>query len=294
MTQIVAPATGPVRRPWSRIPATQRAPGRFRLVGLVLACVVVAGLPLAGLLMPLPFDPVQPDIASVAQAPSWVHWFGTDKSGYDVFSRTISAAARDVPLALAATVVALVIGVPVGLAATQGKGGEFLMRIVDAVAALPIIVIAVVFVQILGGSALDVVIAIALVGIPRFVRVTRSSAITLRSARFVEAAIAIGSTPLRVSFNHILRNSYGVVLVQATLTAANGISAIAALNFLGIGIKPPYPTWGSMINQGAVMLLRGEWWAALFPTLAIVLFIGSLNAISTAIEHHMELSGGRA
>lgn len=294
MTQVVAPATGPVRRPWSRIPASQRVPGRFRTLGLILSCVVVAGLPLAGLLLPLPFDPVQPDVLNVANSPSGTHWFGTDQSGYDVFSRTISAAARDVPLALGATILALLIGVPLGLAATQGKGGEFLMRVVDAVAALPIIVIAVVFVQVLGGSALDVVIAIALVGIPRFVRVTRSSAITLRSARFIEAAIAIGSTPWRVSFNHILRNSYGVVLVQATLTAANGISAIAALNFLGIGIKPPYPTWGSMINEGTVMLLRGEWWAAFFPTLAIVLFIGALNAISNAIEHHMETSGGRA
>ena len=294
MTSSVAPASAPVRRGGLRAGARRRPRGRSRSIGLVLAVAVVTGLPLAGLLLPLPYDPVAPDIREIGLGPGGRHWFGTDESGFDVFSRTIDAAARDVPLALAATLLALAIGVPLGLAATQGRGGEFIMRIVDAVSALPIIVIAVVFVQVLGGSALNIVVAIALIGIPRFIRVTRSSAITLRSARFVEAAVAIGCPPTRVAFNHILRNSYGVVLVQATLTASNGISAIAALNFLGIGVRPPSPTWGSMIDQGSAMLLRGEWWAAMFPTLAIVVFIGSLNSIGNAIERHMETAGGRA
>ncbi|WP_248763329.1 ABC transporter permease [Pseudarthrobacter sp. SSS035] len=265
---------------------------RGEKISLVLSLAVIIGFPLAGLLLPLPYSPITPDIKTIGLPPSWQHWFGTDGSGFDVFSRTVDAAGRDVPLAIGATVVALMIGVPLGLAATQGWRGEVIMRIVDAISALPIIVIAVVFVQILGGSAINIVVAIALVGIPRFIRVTRSSAITLRSARFVEAAVAIGCTPTRVAFNHVLRNSYGVVLAQATLTAANGISAIAALNFLGIGVRPPQPTWGSLIDAGSAMLIRGDWWAALFPTLAIVLFIGALNSNGNTIERHMESAGG--
>jgi len=267
---------------------------RAHTFGLVVSIVIIVGFPLAGLLLPVPYSPITPDIDSIALPPSWQHWFGTDESGFDVFSRTVSAAGRDVPLAVGATLVALVIGVPFGLAATQGWGGDFIMRIVDAFSALPIIVIAVVFVQVLGGSALNILMAIALIGIPRFIRITRSSAITLRSARFVEAAVALGATPIRVAISHVLRNSYGVVLVQATLTAAAGIGTIAALNFLGIGVKPPEPTWGSMINSGTAMLLRGEWWAAAFPTLAIIIFIGALNSAGNSIERRMESTGSRS
>lgn len=190
----------------------RRLSDRLHTIGLVVSIVIIVGFPLAGLLLPVPFSPTAPDIEAIGLPPSLQHWFGTDESGFDVFSRTVSAAGRDVPLAVGATMIALVIGVPLGLAATQGWGGDVMMRIVDAFSALPIIVIAVVFVQVLGGSALNILMAIALIGIPRFIRITRSSAITLRSARFVEAAVALGATPARVAISHVLRNSYGVIL----------------------------------------------------------------------------------
>jgi len=255
---------------------------------VAIAVAIIVGLPLMAMFAPLPHDPLRPDTDAIAIAPNGTHWFGTDGNGMDIFSRTIEAAKLDLPVALAATALSLVVGVPLGLFATSGRLGDVIMRIIDAFAALPIIVIAVVAIKLMGGGAADVVLAIAIVAAPRFVRLSRASAMALRSARYVEAAAAIGCSPIRIAFNHIFRNAYGVVLVQATLTAANALGTIAALNFLGVGVKPPTPTWGAMINDGVSMLIRGEWWAAAFPTLAMLLAIGSLNVIAGAIETKIE------
>lgn len=252
------------------------------------AVAVVVGLPLAAVFFTFPFDPLQPDVNAIRLAPNAAHWFGTDGNGMDVLARTVEAAKLDLPIALAATALALIVGVPFGLFATSGKIGEAIMRVIDAFAAIPIIVIAVVSIQLMGGGATDVILAIAIVGAPRFVRLSRAAAISLRSSRYVEAAVATGCSPLRIAFNHIFRNAYGVVLVQATLTAANALGTIAALNFLGVGVKPPQPSWGAMINDGVSMLIRGEWWATAFPTLAMVLVIASLNIIAGAIENKVE------
>ena len=265
-----------------------RGYGRSKPALTAAAVAVIVGLPLAALLLPLPHDPLRPDPNAIGIAPNLVHWFGTDGNGMDVFSRTIEAAKLDLPIALAATALSLVVGVPLGLFATSGRAGDAMMRIVDAFAALPIIVIAVVSIQLMGGGATDVIVAIAIVGAPRFVRLSRAAALSLRSSRYVEAAVATGCSPVRIAFNHIFRNAYGVVLVQATLTAANALGAIAALNFLGVGVKPPQPTWGAMISDGFSMLIRGEWWAAAFPTLAMLLAIGSLNVIAGAVENRIE------
>ncbi|MCG2622563.1 ABC transporter permease [Arthrobacter sp. I2-34] len=283
------PSTSPGLRPpaWARR-ARMRAHGRSSPILTAFAAAVIIGLPLVALVLPLPHDPLRPDPDSIGIAPNLSHWFGTDENGMDVFARTLEAAKLDLPIALAATGLSLLVGVPLGLFATSGRAGEALMRIVDAFAALPIIVIAVVSIQLMGGGATDVVLAIAIVAAPRFVRLSRAAAVSLRSSRYVEAAVAIGCSPVRVAFNHILRNAYGVVLVQATLTAASALGAIAALNFLGVGVRPPQPTWGAMISDGFSMLIRGEWWAAAFPTAAMLLVIASLNIVAGAIENRIE------
>ncbi|GAA5202088.1 ABC transporter permease [Arthrobacter gyeryongensis] len=288
-TRTAAGGEDPAVSLWSRARrGAARSRKRPKLTLTIVAAAILAGLPLAAVLRAFPQDPLQPDVNSLALAPNSIHWFGTDGNGMDVFSRTIESARLDLPIALVATAIALLVGVPLGLFATTGKAGEAIMRVVDAFAALPIIVIAVVSIQLMGGSAGNVVIAIALVGAPRFVRLSRAAAISLRSSRYVEAAVAIGCSPLRVAFNHIFRNAYGVVLVQATLTTAGALSTIAALNFVGVGVRPPQPSWGAMIEDGFSMLIRGQWWAVAFPALAILLVIASLNIIAGAIENKME------
>jgi len=265
-----------------------RVAARSSNVVTALAAAIIIGLPLLALFMHYPHNPLRPDPNALALAPNGTYWFGTDGNGMDVFSRTIEAAKLDLPIALGATALALVVGVPIGLFATSGRVGDVLMRIVDAFAALPTIVIAVVGIQLMGGSPLDVILALAVVGAPRFVRLSRAAALSLRSTRYVEAAIATGCSPLRVAFNHVFRNAYGVVLVQATLTAANALGTIAALNFLGVGSKPPQPSWGGMIADGFSMLIRGDWWASTFPALAMLLAIGSFNILAGALENRIE------
>ena len=266
---------------------TKRLRNRASPILTYVAMSVLVGLPLLAML-PLPHSPTEPDTTMIGTPPSLLHWFGTDSLGMDVYSRTIAAGAVDLPISIAATVLALVVGVPLGLFATSGRVGDAVLRVVDAFAALPMIVIAVVAIQLMGGGETDVILAIAIVGAPRFVRLTRASAIHLRHSRYVEAAIATGCSPMRVAFNHIFRNAYGVVLVQATLTAAQALGAIAALNFLGVGRRPPLPSWGGMIDDGATMLIDGDWWAAAFPSLVILLVIASLNIVAGALENKIE------
>lgn len=288
MTLNTIPRTRSIRLPLrGRVSKTRRAAAASTVV-TVIAVIIVIGLPVLALIGPYPVDPLRPDPSAIAAAPNATHWFGADGNGMDVFSRTIEAAKLDMPIALAATALALIVGVPIGLFATTGRLGDAVMRVVDAFAALPIIVIAIVAIKLMGGGATDVIIAIAIVGAPRFVRITRAAAVSLRSARYVEAAVAIGCSPVRVAFNHVFRNAYGIVLVQATLTAAQALGTIAALNFLGVGANPPQPSWGSMISSGANMLIRGEWWASAFPALAMLLVIASFNVIAGAIENKVE------
>jgi ABC-type dipeptide/oligopeptide/nickel transport system permease subunit len=224
----------------------------------------------------------------MVQPPGAGHPFGTDASGFDVFSRTIASAKRDLPLALIGTLASMAVGIPLGLFASSGRMGEGLMRVVDAFAALPMIIIAVVAVQLMGGGLLNIVFALAIVNIPRFMRLVRGESLALRKARYVEAAVAIGCSPLRVGFNHIFRNAYGIVLVQASLSAANAVVVIAAMSFLGIGVSPPTPTWGSMIQEGTTALVQGNWWVVFFPALAIFVVVSALNFIADGIEKHFE------
>jgi peptide/nickel transport system permease protein len=119
-------------------------------------------------------------------------------------------------------------------------------------------------------------------------RLVRGESLALRKARFVEAAIAIGCSPARVAFNHVFRNAYGIVLVQASLTMANAVVVIAAMSFLGIGVSPPTPTWGSMIQEGTSAMVQGHWWVVFFPALAIFVVVSALNFIADGIERHFE------
>lgn len=261
-------------------------------IGAITAALFLLLFCLAGIWASVPFSPTTPDPNAIGLAPSGHHLFGTDATGFDVFSRVVDAASRDVPIAIAGALLSLVLGVPIGLFASGGRIGEVVMRALDGFSALPILVLVVVAIQLLGGSALDIIFAIAVVNIPRFARLTRAEAVALRSARFVEAAVASGCSPIRIAVHHVFRNAYGVVLVQATLAAANAIGVIAALNYLGVGINPPTPTWGGMIKDGTTLLIDGKWWAAAFPAVAIFLVVVAFNVIADAIESRVERVGG--
>ncbi len=256
----------------------RRHPAAALGVGFIVALV------LAGLFAPLPFDPSATDGSSSLQPPSGTHWFGTDAAGADIFSRTIDAARVDLSLALAGTLLSILIGVPLGLAAsTKGKGSERLVRGLDAFQAFPLLILALALVSLSGNKLYMVVVAIALINVPRYMRLLRSEVLALRESRFIEAAIAMGARPRRITFRHLLPNVWGVVLVQTSLTIANAIVVIASLSFLGVGVSASTSSWGSMVRAGSGNMASGQWWMTTFPGLAIVLCVIAFNLLADAI-----------
>lgn len=250
------------------------------VVGVLFILILLA----ASLFAPLPYDPTATDGGVSLRPPSGDHWFGTDGAGADVFSRVIYAARVDLSLALAGTLLSLVAGVLLGLAASgKGKGSERLIRGLDAFQAFPLLILALALVSLSGNKLYMVVVAIALINVPRFMRLLRSEILSLREARFIEAATATGASPRRILFRHLLPNVWGIVLVQTSLTVANAIVVIASLSFLGIGVSPPTPSWGSMIRDGAGNMSSGEWWIAGFAGLAVVLCVLAFNQLADAI-----------
>ena len=259
-------------------------------LAVVIGIGVLVAFTVAGAVIPLPFDPTAPDANSPLVGPSADHWFGTDLSGFDVFSRVIKAASRDIPLALVGTLASLAAGVPLGLLASgKGKLGERIMRVTDVFQAFPLLVLSVVLVSLAGRTnQWNVVWAIMITNVPRFMRLVRAEGLALREARFIEAAYAIGATRKRIAFRHILPNVAGVILVQVSLSAAYALVVIAALAFIGIGAPPPEPSWGAMIKSGFSELANGKWWVSIFPGLAIFFCVAWLNVIADTLETKIE------
>lgn len=262
---------------------------QFRLLvkehpGATVGVSFIALLLLASLVAPLPYDPTATDGSSSLLAPGGQHWFGTDGAGADVFSRVIAAARVDLSLALAGTLLSLGLGLPLGLMASgKGKGSEWLVRALDAFQAFPLLILALALVSLSGNKLYMVVVAIALINVPRYIRLMRSEILSLRESRFIEAAIAMGASTSRVTFKHLLPNVWGIVLVQTSLTIANAIVVIASLSFLGVGVSAPTPSWGGMIRDGAGNMASGEWWIAGFAGLAVLLCVLAFNQLADAI-----------
>lgn len=163
------------------------------------------------------------------------------------------------------------------------------MRVTDIFQAFPLLVLSVVLVSLAGRSnQWNVVWAIMITNVPRFMRLVRSEGLGLREARFVEAAHAIGATRSRIAFRHILPNVVGVILVQVSLSAAYALVVIAALAFIGIGAPPPEPSWGAMIKSGFGELPNGMWWMSIFPGLAIFFCVAWLNVIADSLEAKLD------
>ena len=259
--------------------------GVARHAGLAAGLGILLAMVFAAAFAPLPHDPLSPDPRNTLAPPSAEHWFGTDVNGFDVFSRTVVSALTDIPLAAAGILVSMLIGVPAGLFAGGRRGrGELSMRALDAFQAFPLLILVVSLVQLWGAGIHTIVAAIAIINAPRFIRLVRGEALSLRESRFVEAAQAFGASPFRILFRHILPNTTGVILVQASLGGAHAVMTIAAMSFLGIGIVPPTPSWGSIIQAGARNIATGQWWIVVYPALFVFLAVGSLNLIADRLQ----------
>jgi peptide/nickel transport system permease protein len=275
---------GPLSRPASFV---HRRRWREFALAIAGACILALML-VAAFVSPLPHSATVPDVTALGQGPSGTHWFGTDDQGFDIFARTIRSARTDLPLALIGTLLSLLIGVVIGLfAGARSRWSGVIMRGVDLLQSFPLLILAIAIVALTGNHINNVVLAILLVNVPRFIRLVRAEMLALRESRFIEAAVVVGCSRRRVLFRHALPNLAGIVLAQASLSAAVAITVIAALNFLGIGVSPPTPTWGVMMHTGAETIAQGEWWATVFPVAAFFLAVMSFNLIADSIERHL-------
>ena len=249
---------------------------------LVLAgAIVLATIALLALFAPwlTPYDPMALKVLDRLQSPRAAHWFGTDELGRDVFSRVIFGARYSLWIGALVVLISTVCGVLLGLAAGFFRRLDGpIMRLVDAMMSFPDILLAIALVAVLGASMTNVIVALAIVYTPRVARVVRASTLVVRELLFVEAARAIGISTWRILFIHILQNIASPILVQATFIFAYAVLAEAGLSFLGVGVPPVLPTWGSMISSGQQFAHQAIW-LVVFPGIAIVLSALSLQMV---------------
>jgi len=255
-----------------------------RLFGrkIVLAgAVVIAVIMLAAVAAPwiTPYDPMALKVLDRLQSPRAAHWFGTDELGRDVFSRVVFGARYSLMISALVVISSVAAGVLIGLVSGFFRSLDApLMRVVDAMMSFPDILLAIALVAVLGASMTNVVIALAIVYTPRVARVVRASTLVVRELLFIEAARALGISTWRILFIHVLQNITSPILVQATFIFAYAILAEAGLSFLGVGVPPALPTWGTMIASSQQYADHAIW-LALFPGIAIVLSALSLQMV---------------
>ncbi len=226
-----------------------------------------------------PYDPMALKILDRLQSPRPAHWFGTDELGRDVFSRVVFGARYSLAIGAAVVLISVAGGVLLGLSAGFFRRLDGpIMRVVDAMMSFPDILLAIALVAVLRASMTNVILALAIVYMPRVARVVRASTLVVRELLFIEAARALGISTWRIMFIHILNNISSPILVQATFIFAYAVLAEAGLSFLGVGVPPELPTWGTMIASGQQFAHQAIW-LVVFPGIAIILSALSLQMV---------------
>jgi len=235
------------------------------------------------------YDPVQASFMTVRQAPSAAHWFGTDELGRDVLSRLLYGARASLLAGVVSVGIAVVLGVPLGLIA--GYFGRFvdgvISRIADALLSIPFLILAIALSAFLGPSLTNAMAAIGISAMPRFIRLTRGQAISVKAEEYVEGARAIGLDHARIMLRYILPNVLPPIIVQASLTVASAIIAEASLSFLGLGQLPPAPSWGSMLNTAKDFVSQAPW-MSIFPGVAIFLAVLGFNLLGDGLRDALD------
>jgi peptide/nickel transport system permease protein len=298
--QATAPITveakpGILRRMWAGLSIIFAS--KIAVVGLaiVLFWVIVA------IFAPLftPYTPLEQDWKAPNQGPSASHILGTDELGRDLWSRLIYGARVVLVLmpitenfwipggtAIWGVIVALIVGATLGLMGGYYGGwiDEIIMRLLDAMMAVPIILLYMIIMAALGASAVNVVIAITIVGTPGIARLVRSLTLDIRTREYIRAAETRGENPWHIMFVEILPNARGPIIIDAMLRVGYAIFAMGTLGFLGLGIPPPSPDWGSMVAKGREFILTGSPYAALWPSVAIASLVVGLNLLADGLR----------
>jgi len=260
---------------------------RSAVFGAVVVLLLIATAALAPLVAP--YGPDATNFLLVRKAPSSAHLFGTDEIGRDVLARVIYGARASLLAGLVSVSIALAFGVPIGL--LSGYAGRWidglLMRVADAMLAVPFLILAIALAAFLGPSLTNAMIAIGVSATPIFIRLTRGQTLAVKVEDYVEAAKALGNPHWRILLRHILPNALPPLMVQATLAIAQAIIAEASLSFLGLGQQPPAPSWGSMLNTAKNFLDQAPW-MALWPGIAIFLAVLAFNLLGDGLRDALD------
>ena len=283
-------ATGAGERPW-RLALRRLARRRMALVGLAVVVFFIAVAVAAPLLAP--YDPLATDWRAVRKSPSPLHLFGTDELGRDVLARLIWGARSSLMAGLVSVSIAVGVSVPLGLVSGYlgGAVDGLLMRMIDAMLAIPFLILAIALAAFLGPNLTNAMIAIGIAQTPIFTRLTRGQVLAVKHEDYIEAARAVGNSHRRIVLRHILPNVLAPILVQATLAIAAAIIAEAALSFLGLGQQPPAPSWGSMLNSATHFIAQAPW-MAVWPGLAIFSLVLSFNLLGDGLRDALDPRGG--
>jgi len=255
---------------------------------ILIGGTFVVVLVLLALAAPLvaPYDPTQVDMSVSLEPPSGAHWLGTDDLGRDVLSRTIWGSRVSLSVGLIAVGLGLGVGVTLGLLSGY-VGGLFdliAMRGIDALLAFPALILAISITAALGPQIQNAMIAIGVVAVPLYTRLTRAQVLSIREREYVTAARTLGAGPFRIVLRHIFPNVTNPLIVQASLSIAFAILAEASLSFLGLGAQPPTPTWGGDLNYSRGYLANLKWWMSVGPGLGIFLAVFSFNFLGDALR----------
>jgi peptide/nickel transport system permease protein len=236
-----------------------------------------------------PYDPIRLNVVESLEPPSARHWLGTDQFGRDVLARVIYGARVSMAMGVVAVTISVVLGLALGLVSGYycGTVDLLVMRLVDVMLAFPGILLALVIIAVLGPNLGSAMIAVGVSGMPLFVRVVRSSTLTVRALQYVEAAQAAGSSDARVLVRHVLPNVLTPVIVLVTLGIPSAIVAGAALSFLGLSVKPPTPDWGEMLSKGRAFM-GTAWWLSTFPGLAIAVIVLAINRFGDGLRDALD------
>jgi peptide/nickel transport system permease protein len=233
----------------------------------------------------VPYDPLASGGATLSP-PSLAHWFGTDQTGRDIFSRVVVATRLDFIIAVTSVALVFAMGGFAGIAAGffGGWTDRVVGRISDTIMAFPLFVLAMGIVAALGNTVQNIIIATAIVNFPLYARVARAEANVRREAGFVQAARLSGNSEFRIVLGQVLPNIMPIMMVQISLTMGYAILNAAGLSFIGLGVKPPTPEWGIMVAEGAGNIISGEWWIALFPGLALMIAVFCFNLLGDGLR----------
>jgi ABC-type dipeptide/oligopeptide/nickel transport system permease subunit len=255
---------------------------------LAFVCfAVIAAIVLVAIFAPFvaTYDPNEPDLKNKLSGPTSQHWLGTDQLGRDVFSRIVWGARVSLKVGIVAVGIAFMLGTGIGMfGAYFGKwSDEISMRGVDIMLSFPMILLSILIIAFFGSSLINVMLAIGISLSPRFARLARGLTLSVKELEYIEAARAMGAGKLRICIRHIFPNILTPLMVTATLYVSTAILIESSLSYMGLGVQPPDPTWGSIINEGR-QVIRIMPWISIFAGLAITITILSLNILGDALR----------